>query len=186
LPEHEEERRLLFSSRDAECALTVSDWGETELEYSPQGAEAADPARLAGMASILLAGPPASASIHRNGHGHGGLSLKGIVGLELRARGMTVVLDVCEDEANLDVYAEIVATRPGGPDAGRVRVADSGSLTWQRDHWQAGGIPEGEGGWPGEAPGLRVIALDIATTVAGAIRQGIPAERGPAAPSQAS
>lgn len=186
LPEHEEERRLLVSSQDAECALTVGDWGETELEYSPRSAEDVDPARLADMASVLLTGRPGGAGHSGVGQRHGGLTLKGIVGLELRTRGMSVALDVCEDEANLDVYAEIVAVRPGSPDAGRVRVADSGSLTWQRDHWPADGTTCEEWDCPGEVPDPQVVALDIATTVADAMRRGIPAEAGPVAPSAAS
>jgi hypothetical protein len=82
LPEHREERRLLISSSDSECTLTVSDWGETELEYSPRPGEGADPMRLADMASVLLSGRPGDGS----GHGRGGLTLKGIVGLELGTR----------------------------------------------------------------------------------------------------
>ena len=186
LPEHEEERRLLISSQDAECTLTVSDWGETELEYSPRPGQVTDPTRLADMASVLLSGQPWDASQAGTRHGHGGLTLKGIVGLELRTRGMTVVLDVCEDEANLDVYADIVATRPGSPDAGQVRIDDSGSLTWQRDPRHADGAGGRDGSYIGEAPSLRVIALDITTTVADAMRQTILAESGPVAPSPAS
>jgi hypothetical protein len=96
---------------------------------------------------------------------------------------MSVALDVCEDDANLDVYAEIVATRPGSRDGGRVRVADTGGLTWQRDHWPADETARGEGDHPGEATGPQALALDIAMIVADATRQGIP---GPVALSSAT
>jgi hypothetical protein len=102
LPVHEEERRLLVGSPDAECSLTVSDWGDVELEFTPRRGEDVEPAQLADMASLLPTGRHGDKGRPGGGHRHAGLTLKGIAGLELRGRGINVELDVWFAPVNLE------------------------------------------------------------------------------------
>jgi hypothetical protein len=61
-----------------------------------------------------------------------GLTLKGAVGLALRACGMRVRIGrLARDESVCDVYAEIEATNPARHDRGRVFVGDDGVIRWE-------------------------------------------------------
>ena len=63
------------------------------------------------------------------------LTFKGIVGLDLRARGLDVELAVYPEQDVLNVYAEIVITSPADAGGGmQVWVSDNGHLTWKRDY----------------------------------------------------
>jgi hypothetical protein len=115
------------------CTLWVSDFGTAEWEYQP--AQDADLGLAADLAAILLTGhaqacpPPPS----RPGGQH--LTFKGIVGLDLRARGLDVELAVYPEEDVLNVVAEIVITSPADTGGGmQVWVTDDGHLTWKRDY----------------------------------------------------
>jgi hypothetical protein len=66
------------------------------------------------------------------GRQHENITFKGIVGLELKARGLDVELAVYCDEDVFDTFAEIVATVPGSGDDGQVWVTDDDGLTWVR------------------------------------------------------
>jgi hypothetical protein len=119
--------------RAGHCTLWASDFGTAEWEYQP--AQDADPGLAADLAAILLTGH-AEACPHppldpRRPH----LTFKGIVGLDLRARGLDVELAVYPEEDVLSVAAGIVITSPAGPGGGmQVRVTDDGHLTWKRDY----------------------------------------------------
>jgi hypothetical protein len=69
-----------------------------------------------------------------SGHQRENVTFKGIVGLELKARGLDVELAVYCDETAFDTFAEIIATVPGSGEDAQVCVTDEGGLTWTRDY----------------------------------------------------
>jgi hypothetical protein len=133
-PEHDGGCRLRIGCPGARCALSVTDWGDIEWECWPQ-ASAADPGQIADVATVLLTGQTRDYPRRGNGYGHYGITFKGIVGLELKARGLAVDLEVYEDKDFFDARAEIVVTNPASADDATVHVTDEGSITWSRDYW---------------------------------------------------
>ena len=115
------------------CTLWVSDFGTAEWEYHP--AQDADPELAADLAAILLTGHPAPSPPPSRGPDRPHLTFKGIVGLDLRARGLDVELAVYPEFDVLNVTAEIVITSPADTHGGmQVWVSDDGHLTWRRDY----------------------------------------------------
>jgi len=133
LPEDEGDRRLTIGCPGGRCTLSVGDWGEVEWQWCPAGL--ADPGRIANVAAALLTGQMPDNPGPGSEHTLDCVTVKGLVGLELKARGFDVALEVHEDEEHFDVWAEIVVTSPGSGDGARVHVTDDGSVTWTRDHW---------------------------------------------------
>ena len=118
--EEEDGCRLDIAMPGARCTLAVGDCGSAEWEYWPWSADDADPDLTADLA----------------GHQRENVTFKGIVGLELKARGLEAELVVYCDETAFDTFAEIIATVPGqGDGGGQVCVTDEGGLTWTRDYW---------------------------------------------------
>jgi hypothetical protein len=157
-PETEEGRRLTIRSGIGRCMISVSDCGHVEWEYAlPDWGEAA-PKRIADVATLLLTGGSEDYPRQGTGYGNPGISLKGVAGLELKARGLDVSLEVYEDDAFYDVLAAIVVTNPGTATDAAVRVCDDGIIIWERDYYA-------------EAPDAppATIADSIATTLAQAI-----------------
>lgn len=130
------EGRLDITLPGARCTLAVGDCGSTEWEYWPWSADDADPDLTADLATVLLTGRSGPQPCLGSGHKRENVTFKGIVGLELKARGLDVELAVYCDETAFDTIAEIIVTVPGpGDDGGQVCVADDGGLTWTRDYW---------------------------------------------------
>ncbi len=134
-PDYEDGCRMTIGCQGARCAVSVSDWGDVEWECCPWASDEADPKQIADVATVLLTGRAQDNPRRGNGYGREGLTFKGIVGLELRARGFDVDLEVYEDEDYFDARAEIVVTNPGSGKDAAVHVADDGSVTWLRDYW---------------------------------------------------
>jgi hypothetical protein len=134
-PEHEDGCRLRIGCREARCALSVTDWGDVEWECRPRAAGEADPQQIADLATTLLTGRAQDYARRGNGYGHDSITFKGIVGLELKARGLAVDLEVYEDKDYFDAQAEIVVTNPASGQDATVHVADDGSIIWTRDYW---------------------------------------------------
>lgn len=106
-----------------------------------------------------------------SGHQRENVTFKGIVGLELKARGLDVELAVYCDETAFDTFAEIIATVPGqGDGGGLVCVADDGGLTWTRDYLAEAADPAGIAGLAVEAV-TRAMAL-LRPAEAGRTRHG--------------
>ena len=126
--------RLDIAWPGARCTLTVGDCGNAEWEYCPSSAEDADPGLTADLATALLTGRTGPQPRLGGGHQRENITFKGIVGLELKARGLDVELAVYQDEDVFDTFSEIVATVPGSGDDGQVWVTDDGGLTWIRDY----------------------------------------------------
>jgi hypothetical protein len=133
-PELDGSCRLAIACAGARCTLAVNDWGDAEWEYYPRSGHNADPKQLADLATALLTGRADDFPRLGREYAHEDITLKGIVGLELKARGLDVDLNVYQDEDYFDAHAEIQVTSPGSQDA-KVFVSDNGCLTWMRDYW---------------------------------------------------
>ena len=130
------EGRLAIAWPGARCTLAVGDCGSAEWEYCPWSPQDADPDLAADLATALLTGQAGPQPRLGSGHQLENVTFKGVVGLELKARGLEVELAVYCDETAFDTFAEIIATVPGqGDDGGQVCVTDEGGLTWTRDYW---------------------------------------------------
>lgn len=129
------EGRLAIAWPGARCTLAVGEGGSAEWEYCPRSPADADPDLAADLATALLTGQAGPQPRLGSGHQLENVTFKGIVGLELKARGLDVELAVYCDETAFDTFAEIIATVPGqGEDGGQVCVTDEGGLTWTRDY----------------------------------------------------
>jgi hypothetical protein len=165
-PEHDDSSEVAIACAGAECELSVDDWGRVAWEYCPRPAGSADPQLIADLATALLAGQPGPFPRLAPACGQQGISFKAIVGLELRARGLEVALEVYEDEDYLDAHVEISVTAPGAADTAKVCVTDDGGLTWTRDYWAEVAITWGPGdldGWIAD-PGAVARSVVMAVT----------------------
>lgn len=174
-PEAECDRRLTIGCPGGRCTVSVGDWGDVEWQWCPAGL--ADPRRVANVAAALLTGQTQDQRGRGNGYVFDCVTFKGIVGLDLKARGFDVCLEVHEDQEYFDVRAEIVVTSPGSVDKAAVHVTDDGSVTWTRDHWA-------EATTVGRAPGHcrsitdpAKLAGAVVTTIARAMSQAALAGR---------
>ena len=123
--------QLAIACPGARCALAVSDNGDAEWEYRPT--HPADPDLAADLTTVLLTGQTGPQLLPGGRPGRHG-TFTGIVGRQLRGRGLDVKLAVFPDDDFLDAHSEIVATSPTTSPAARVIVTDDGSLTWIREH----------------------------------------------------
>jgi hypothetical protein len=128
------EGRLDIALPGARCTLAVGDCGGAEWEYCPWSPEEADPDLTADLATVLLTGRAGPQPRLGSGHQFENVTFKGLVGLELKARGLEVELAVYCDETAFDTFAEIIATVPGSGEDAQVCVTDEGGLTWTRDY----------------------------------------------------
>jgi hypothetical protein len=100
--EEEDGCRLDIAMPGARCTLAVGDCGSAEWEYWPWSADDADPDLTADLATVLLTGQ-AGPQPRLAGHQRENVTFKGIVGLELKARGLEVELAVYCDETAFDL-----------------------------------------------------------------------------------
>lgn len=138
-PEREEEgarSMILTTSAGMRSLLTVMDAGTVTWDCPPAEHRAPDPRHITDVVTGILTGDHAD-------HGHSGptysgddLTLKGIVGRELRARGFYVELDVYADDEFLDVEADIVVTSSPERTDAEIRVRDDGRIWWERRYAQ--------------------------------------------------
>jgi hypothetical protein len=134
-PPADGEGRLDIALPGARCTLAVGECGSAEWEYCPWSPQDADPDLTADLATVLLTGRAGPQPRLGSGHQFENVTFKGLVGLELKARGLDVELAVYCDETAFDTFAEIIATVPGPGDVGgQVCVTDEGGLTWTRDY----------------------------------------------------
>jgi hypothetical protein len=131
-PTSGDRRRLSIACHAARCTLVVSDSADAELRWSPFAGDAADPHLVAGLAAAFLSGQPGPRHPHAVSSS---ITFKGIAGLDLRAAGFTVDLNVYPDDLCFDVTTEIAVTDPRTGHGGTVYVTDDGELTWHRDYW---------------------------------------------------
>jgi hypothetical protein len=174
--------RLDIAWPGARCTLAVGEGGSAEWEYCPWSPDDADPDLTADLATVLLTGRAGPLPRLGSRHQLENVTFKGIVGLELKARGLDVELAVYCDETVFDTFAEIIATVPGpGDDGGQVCVTDEGGLTWTRDYWaETAAIAPGPEPW-GEVTDPAGIAGSVVEAVTRAMSLLRPAGTGRAA-----
>ena len=153
----------------ARCTLTVHDDGPVIWEWRPAAGGQVDPKQLADMACALLTGQASQQPRLGDGYGRRTVTLKGVVGRELAARGLMVDLGLYPDTVFYDVSAVIVVTSPGSDPEAEVWVADDGSLSWERDYGAAGTLPAGDPGCPAGSADLGELAADIVARVTAAL-----------------
>jgi len=177
LPERDGSCRLVIACAGARCTLAVDDWGDAEWGYCPGPGDGADAKQLADVATALLTVRADDLPFLGRGYGHEGITLKGVVGLELKARGLDVGLVVYRDEDFFDAHAEIVAASPGSAEGARVFVTDQGCLTWIRDYWDECGTPafetDSSGGIADQA-GVAAAVVQTITRAMSYLRPGFP------------
>jgi hypothetical protein len=170
--------RLDIAWPGARCTLAVGEGGTAEWEYWPWSPDDADPGLTADLATILLTGRSGPQPRLGSGYQQENVTFKGIVGLELKARGLDVELAVYCDETVFDVFAEIVASVPGqGHGGGQVCVADDGGLTWTRDYLAEAATVSAPGVC-GQAADPAGIACSVVEAVTRAMALLRPAEAG--------
>ena len=176
------EGRLDIALPGARCTLAVGECGSAEWEYCPWSLADADPDLAADLATVLLTGRAGPQPRLGSGHRFENVTFKGLVGLELKARGLEVELVVYRDETAFDTFAEIIATAPGPGDVGgQVCVTDEGGLTWTRDYLAeaAALVPPPEGcGQAADPAGVAGAVVEAVTRAMSLLR---PAGTGKAA-----
>ncbi|MGD0066381.1 MAG: hypothetical protein ABSB76_23415 [Streptosporangiaceae bacterium] len=172
--------RLDIALPGARCTLAVGEGGSAEWEYWPWAADEADPGLTADLATVLLTGRAGPQPRLGSGYQRENVTSKGIVGLELKARGLDVELAVYCDETAFDVLAEIVATVPGqGDGGGQGCVADDGGLTWTRDYLAEAALSgPGRCGEAADPAGIAGLVVEAVTRAMALLR---PAATGAAA-----
>jgi hypothetical protein len=176
-PEREGGCRMAIGCQGARCAVSVSDWGDVEWECCPQASGETDPKQIADVATTLLTGRAKDYPRKGNGYGHDSITFKGIVGLELKARGFEVDLEVDEDEDYFDARAEIVVTNPRSGEDAAVHVADDGSVTWTRDYWAEAATVIWEPEFCGWISDPEKVAAAVVATITWAMSHLAPAGR---------
>jgi hypothetical protein len=169
--------RIAIGYQGARCAVSVSDWGDVEWECCPQAGGEADPKPIADIVATLLTGQAQDYPRLGNGYGHDSVTFKGIVGLELKARGFDVDLEVYEDEDYFDPRAEIVVTSPDSGEDATVHVADDGSITWTRDYWAEAATVIWEPDFCGWIADPEKVAAAVVATITRAMSHLAPAGR---------
>jgi hypothetical protein len=176
-PERDGGCRMAIGCEGVRCAVAVSDWGDVEWECWPQADYEADPKQTADMAATLLTGQARDYPRLGDGYGHETVTFKGIVGLELKARGFDVGLEVYEDEDYFDAQAEIVVTSPDPGDGATVHVTDDGSITWTRDYWAEAATVTWEPDFCGSIAAPEKVATAVVATITAAMSHLAPAGR---------
>jgi len=165
LPWLDDEHCLPIACPPARCTLTVHDSGLVIWEWRPAPGGQVDPKQLADLACALLTGQAGDQPRRGDGYGRPTVTLKGVVGRELAARGLTVGLELYEDPVFYDVYAAVVAASPGsGPDA-EVRVTDDGCLSWEANYRDETALPAGSPEHVAQVAGQEALVADIVARV---------------------
>lgn len=144
--------------------LAVGDEADAHLSCSPPATGVSDPHRIADIAAALLTGNPGTGEPDPAAPPVSAIGVKGVVGLDLRARGFRVELNTYVFDSTLELAADISATAPDAdprdPDtAGVAYIADDGSIGYERSFWQ---------------PDPSAAARAIAATITAALRTAHP------------
>lgn len=176
-PEREGGCRMAIGCEGARCAVSVTELGDVEWECWPPAGGEADPKQAADIAATLLTGQAQDYPRLGDGYGHDTVTFKGVVGLELKARGFDVGLEVYEDEDYFDARAEIVVTSPDSGGEATVHVTDDGSITWTRDYWAEAATVVWEPDFCGRIADPEKLAGAVVATITAAMSHLAPAGR---------
>jgi hypothetical protein len=174
-PEREFDRRLVLTDpAGLPSVATVGDSGHVLWECKPPVPGDADPKKLADLVTSLLTGRTGNFRYRGDGYRRGGLTLKGIVGRELAARGLTVALDIYSDTDWYEVNAAIAVTNSGRQQDATAWVHDTGCITWERDYWPEAATITWEPDFSWEITDPAKIADRIVNTITTATGNGSP------------
>ncbi len=134
LPAREDERRISADRWGGRCDLLVGDSGLVEWECLPWASGAPDPKLTAGIAAFLLTGKDEDYPCQVSAGDTGTMPFRGVIGNELRVRGFDVRLEVYQDDARFEVFADILAASPVHHLGATVRISDNGAIAWERDY----------------------------------------------------
>jgi hypothetical protein len=155
----------------AACMVIVDDDRYFTCEHT--ATRRSSPAGIARIVAAMLG--TGYASPQQYAHLHRGAALISAVGRDMRARGMTVTLDVTEDDATCTVLAGIVITSPARPERGQVILDDSGWIYWQCSSDDIPGGPTGLADTVADilTPSSRRTLRDRLAVVSGACLQAV-------------
>ena len=130
-PDCDESRQLAITNAPkGRCELDVGDSGWVTCEYFPWGGQRIIP-DVVSQAVLRLLAVSADKSLGADAAAHPRATLKGAVGHEMKARGLTVDLRMSEDMVDYTIYAEVAITNPEQPGRGTVCVTDDGNIWWE-------------------------------------------------------
>lgn len=177
LSEQDDARSLAVTcGNGVRSCLTVQDDALVRWEFQPPRCARPDVGMLADIATLLLTGHRDDRHVPDTQCRSEGVTFKGAVGRELRARGLTVALEIYPDDDVLDVIGEVVAVGADAGEEAKVRINDNGELTWERDYWPEFAVITWESGFSWDLnPRIGVLARAIVETVAPAIFRTSPA-----------
>jgi hypothetical protein len=114
-------------------SLLIADAVTVRWEYCPSDTDENDPKRTADIVTALLSDDDTPYERLGDGYSSKAMSLKGIAGRELEARGFSVKLEVYQDHLSFDAWADISVSSK--KESGmRVLVDDSGCIIWDADY----------------------------------------------------
>lgn len=117
----EDSRRLkVTGTGGAACDVIVDEDYYFTCEYTPGRNRQTSPADTARVVARMLGTDYTSPQQYA--HLHQGIPSPGAVGREMKARGMTVTLDVMPDEETYSAFVAIVITNPACPERGTVHL----------------------------------------------------------------
>lgn len=151
--------------------LSVEDTGRVQFERAAPGGRP-DPRQVADMATVLLTGRPGPFEYLGSGYGNESITFKGVVGLELRARGIETELEIYADEEYLDAEAGIRAASPRYGDDSTVFLGDHAGMLWIRDYRAEYSVTRWEPEFSAWLEGKDEIADDIVSTLT--LAAGLP------------
>jgi hypothetical protein len=120
----------IINAPKARCAIDVDDSGWMTCVYCPRAGERTNPVEVSRAVLRMLAASmsePPSDPVPPCQQ----IALKGAVGREMRARGLTADLRLFEDTVDFSVYAEVEIANPQQPGRGTVCVTDDGNISWE-------------------------------------------------------
>lgn len=144
--------------------LSADDTGHVQFERAAPGGRP-DPRQVADLATVLLTGRAGPFEYLGRGYAVAGITFKGIVGLELRARGIETELEIYPDDIFLDAEAGIRAGSPRHGSDSEFHLADDAGMLWIRDYWAEHCAQRLEPEFSAWLEGKDEIAADIADTL---------------------
>ncbi len=114
---------------NAACDVTVAEDCYFACEYIPGRNRRTSPAGTARIVARMLGTDYTSPQQYA--HLREGVTQAGAVGRDMKARGMTVTLNVIEDDESYTVFADVVITNPALRERGKVRVDSNDWVYWE-------------------------------------------------------
>jgi hypothetical protein len=129
---HDDSRLLKVTGKGpGSWEVVVADDGCFTCQYTPRRHHRTGPTDTARIIAHMLGTGDITPS--RPLARYHGLAPAAVAGHLMRARGMTVTLEVIEDSQALSVAADVAITNPAQPGRGTVYTDDNGIIYWEND-----------------------------------------------------